>query len=276
MTAAPDKVPVHLSGSAETLLLTLYGRAVDAGRPDPILGDAMAVQAVDRLDYDFARTRTSTAIAAAVAARAAFFDDWTRRFLADHQRATVLQLAAGLDSRPWRIDPGPEVDWYDVDFPEVIALRRELFPERARYTMIAASVVDDGWLDQVPQEYPVFVLAEGLTPYLEPERGRRLFRRLVDHFASGVVAVDVHSTAAIRMQRWNPGLRSLGAQLLWGFDDPHELERADPRLHLAEAVDALYAPHTERLPWSTRMTAALLKPFPRLRNLGMYVRYEFG
>ena len=40
-------------------------------------------------------------------------------------------LAGGLDGRILRITPPPTVDWYDVDFPAVIAARRVLVPHHA-------------------------------------------------------------------------------------------------------------------------------------------------
>lgn len=62
----------------------------------------------------------------------------------------VLHLACGLDSRAQRVDVPDTALWYDVDLPAVMDLRRELFKESTRYRMIAASVVDRAWLDQVP------------------------------------------------------------------------------------------------------------------------------
>ena len=62
--------------------------------------------------------------------RTAQYDIWASQFLAVHQHATVIHLGCGLDSRVFRLDPGPGVEWYDVDYPAVIALREKLFPTR--------------------------------------------------------------------------------------------------------------------------------------------------
>lgn len=269
------KVAVDLSGAMETLLITLYGRALDTRRPDPILDDQMALYVVNRIDYDFRRIKINSAIAASVAARAKFLDGWTQAYLEANPAATVLHLAAGLDSRCWRVRPGPDVRWFDVDQPEVIELRRQLYPERSNYRLVASSVTADGWLDSLPPDPPVLVLAEGLSMYLTREEGHELFRRITDHFASGELAFDSHNSTAIRLQRLNPALRSVDATLRWGVDDPYELERAVPRLQLIEAVNSLSAPGAERLPWPSRLAAAALEPFPRLRNLGTYLRYAF-
>lgn len=52
--------------------------------------------------------------------RALYFDPCTRAFLAANPEATVLHLGCGLDTRVYRINPGPKVRWFDVDFPSVI------------------------------------------------------------------------------------------------------------------------------------------------------------
>jgi hypothetical protein len=48
-----EKVPVDLSGAAQTMLATLYLKALDADFDRPVLGDRYAKEAVSRLDYDF-------------------------------------------------------------------------------------------------------------------------------------------------------------------------------------------------------------------------------
>jgi O-methyltransferase involved in polyketide biosynthesis len=53
VSAMPTKVAVDLDGVPETLLVTLYNRAVESQRPDPILRDEQAVRWVAQIDYDF-------------------------------------------------------------------------------------------------------------------------------------------------------------------------------------------------------------------------------
>ena len=67
-----------------------------------------------------------------VTVRTAQYDIWASQFLAVHPHATVVHLGCGLDSRVFRLDPGPGVEWYDVDYPAVIALREKLYPTRDR------------------------------------------------------------------------------------------------------------------------------------------------
>jgi O-methyltransferase involved in polyketide biosynthesis len=103
--------------------------------------------------------------------RAWHFDQWTRAFLAANPESTVLHLGCGLDTRVYRIDPGPKVRWFDVDFPDVIALREPLYPARDGYRRIGSSVTDLAWLDAIPGDTPVLVVAEGLMMYLHEKDG---------------------------------------------------------------------------------------------------------
>jgi O-methyltransferase involved in polyketide biosynthesis len=270
------QVKVRLHEAMETSMITLYGKAIDARLNPSVLGDTMAAQAIEKIDYDFTRLKVMSAkVAPNVASRAKHFDDWTSEFLAKHEQATVVHLGAGLDPRVWRVNPGPGVTWYDVDYPDVIEVRHKLFPERDHYHMISSSVTAPEWLDQVPADLPTLIVAEGLTMYLRPEEGHELFRRITDHFPRGAIAIDTHNKLAIRMVN-RKLTQTFGAPLLhWAISDPHELERVNPRLHCTEAVSALSAPSAASLPRATRIFATLTRPIPALRDIGMYVRYEF-
>jgi O-methyltransferase involved in polyketide biosynthesis len=269
------QVKVQLAEAMETSLITLYGKAVDARLNPTVLGDTMAAQAVEKIDYDFARLKISPKTAPNAAARSKHFDDWTSEFVAKHERATVVHLGAGLDTRVWRVDPGPGVNWYDIDYPDVIDVRGKLFPERENYRMIGSSVTAPEWLEQVPANLPTLIVAEGLTMYLRPAEGHELFRRIADRFPHGVIVFDTHNRLAIRMV--NKKLpRAFGAPLLhWAIEDPRELERVDPRLHCTDAVSALSAPSAAALSRGTRIFARLTRPIRALRDLDLYVRYEF-
>ncbi|GAB7038494.1 class I SAM-dependent methyltransferase [Catenuloplanes niger JCM 9533] len=269
-------MPIRLTEARETLLVTLYGRALDARAAHPVLGDTMAAEAVDAIDFDFRRTHLTPRTAPTVAVRAKFLDGWVREFLREHDgEATVLHLGAGLDSRVWRIDPGPGVTWFDVDFPEVIEIRRALFPERPGYRMIGVSVTDDDWLAQIPTGRPTLAIAEGLSMYLTEEQGLTLLRRITDRFNGGTtIAFDAFNRLAIRTQRTNPAVRMSGATLHWSVDHPRELVRDVPGLRLRDAVDALTAPGAEQLPRGTRVVSSLLRPFPAVRHMSRYLRYE--
>lgn len=267
---------VELTGDKQTLLVTLYGKALDSRAAHPILGDTYARDVVDHLDYDFAKLQVPRGADVSVPVRAKHLDDWTRQFLVEHPRATVLHLGCGLDSRVFRIDPGPSVRWYDVDFPDVIDLRRRLYPERAGYQMIGSSVTDLRWLEQVPVDNPVIVVAEGLIEYLQPDQGLAFLRLVTERFPSGELVFDAVSRLFARMIRLMPAARKADVHLSWTFDDPNVLVRKIPRLELVDDVPFLMLPElAARLPRSRSATLRFLTRFGWARRSVRHVRYRF-
>jgi O-methyltransferase involved in polyketide biosynthesis len=268
-------VEVEFTGEKATMLATLYGRALDARSTAPILGDRMASDTVDRIDFDFRRTGLRRGDESAVALRAKTFDDETREFLAAHPQATVLHLGCGLDTRVYRVDPGPGVRWFDVDYPDVIDLRGRLYPDRENYQTVGASVTDPTWLARVPADRPVLVVAEGLVMYLHEDEGTALLRRIVGHFRSGRITFDGLSRLGIRMQVLNGAIRAAGATVHWGIDSAEYLEAIDPRLRCTAALSALDLRGYEELKPRYRMIVRALRLVPAMKRMAVLYRLEF-
>ncbi len=272
-----DPIKVSLTGTQQTALVTLYGKAMDSRRPDSVLADRQADKAVQRMDYDFSTLRLRRRDQKSAAVRSKAYDGWVTRFLDVHPECVVLHLGCGLDSRVYRVDPPPTVVWYDIDLPDVIQVRRRLFPERAGLRTIAASVTDPGLLDTITAALPVLVVAEGLTPYLRRADGVAMLRCIVEHFPNGEMIFDGYSRAGVWLtQRYAP-VKASGAQLDWSIGDPRELEKLVPGLVFdcewwfadAEVVKRYYSP----MYW--RLTQALFRITP-IRRLGRGLRYHFG
>jgi O-methyltransferase involved in polyketide biosynthesis len=269
---------VRLTKEKETYLATLYGKALDATAEQPILGDRFAADAVARIDYDFKALKLPRGGEITLPMRALHFDNWTRAFLAANPESTVLHLGCGLDTRVYRINPGPKVRWYDVDFPDVIALREQLYPEREGYRRIGTSVTEPSWLDAIPGDTPVLVVAEGLLMYLHEQDGTALLRRITEQFPSGQLAFDAYKGAMLRLVSRLATVRGAKVELVWGVDDPHDLEKQVPRLRLVEEVPFLTMPELMSRLATGRISRAmhgLMARLPFYRNLVRHLRYEF-
>ena len=81
--------------------------------------------------------------------RTKILDEMVRRFVLRQPDAVVLDLGAGLE-RISRVNPPPTVEWYDVDFPEVVALRRKLLPQHANAHSVGADLTDPDWCTTSP------------------------------------------------------------------------------------------------------------------------------
>ncbi len=267
---------VTLTEEKETLLITLFAKAGESHLPDPLLSDTFAAEAVRRIDYDFARLKVTRDMMVGLAIRARTLDDWVRTFIAENPDATVLHLGCGLDTRVFRIDPPRSIRWFDVDYPEVIALRRRLYPEREGYELIGSSVVEPAWLEQVPADRPAMIVAEGLVMYLREEEVQRLFAAITARVPSGEAAFDAFSRFGVRVIQRQHSVKATGATLHWGIDDPRELERMVPRLRFIREV-AAYDPALfgRRFSLPARISIRMMLAIPPLRRLGRFLRYRF-
>ena len=249
-------------------MITLYARSLQSHWANPILSDPWAAEAVARLDYNFEAFKVGIWTASLVAARACQLDSWTKDFLAQHSDSNVLHLACGLDSRVFRVNPSASVAWFDVDFPEVIALRQQLYPERAGCRVISSPLSSLDWLSEVPTHRPTLILAEGLVMYLTEAELKQLFGRLLDHTGTGQLTFDSHSRQAVeklRQKKWN--VRGTGATFQWGLGDAAEVNKLDPRLSLITERQAHQLTGMCRAPWRVRLPVRALDLSPMMRMM---------
>jgi O-methyltransferase len=267
----------ELVGVQKTLSPVLKAKALDNRLPDPILGDEYAEQAMRRLDPDYDKRRFGTSqLGLAAVVRAKAHDDWARSFLAEHPDAVVLHLGCGLDARVHRIDPPATVDWYDLDYPSTIELRRQFLPPREHYTMIGSSVTDLAWLDRVPHDRPALMIAEGLVPYLTETDVRRLLTCVVDTFPTGQIQLDTVAVWAWRTSRWDPMLRRYGTRFQCGFTDPSTLADWHPRLDYIDEAPMNDAPVLRaKAPANIRRAYRLLNLLPGMKRSTRIVRFRF-
>lgn len=203
----------ELTGVSETALLTLHARAQEARRPDAIIDDPMAIALVDSIDADFSKFGSSRQ---EIALRARAFDLITKRYLASHPDATVVALAEGLQTSFWRLDASLHASrfrWLTVDLPPVVELRRQLLPESPRIALCAQSALDYSWMDRpelMTADEGVFITAEGLLMYLQPEQALELIAECAARFPGGQMLFDLPPawfSAVSRLGLLRPSLR---------------------------------------------------------------------
>jgi O-methyltransferase involved in polyketide biosynthesis len=229
---------VHFTKEKETMLMTLSSRAIQSQWKDSILPDPWAEEAMRHIDYDLSKHLTGVSSwslwdkigCTIVATRAVTFDLLTSRFLADHPDAVVIQVGCGMDSRVFRVDPPDSVEWYDVDYPDVIDLRHQLFPERSAYHQIGAPLDDLRWLDEVPRDRPGLLIAEGVLHYLSETEVKALFNAVVAHFTGGQMIFDICNSMIVKRAGSNVG--GTGATYKWGLDDPQDIKQLEPKVEL--------------------------------------------
>jgi O-methyltransferase involved in polyketide biosynthesis len=125
--------------------------------------------------------------------RARAFDTAAQAYLESHPKASVVALAEGLQTSLWPLDSAgvaDELTWYSVDFPPVMALREKLLPHDDRIVPLAQSALDRSWMDRVEGTEGVFITAEGLLMYLEPDDALGLISDCAARFPGGQMMFD--------------------------------------------------------------------------------------
>jgi O-methyltransferase involved in polyketide biosynthesis len=218
----------------------------------------MSEEIVHKIDYDSGKFHLTASPIINIAHRAKKLDEVARFFLTRNPRAVGLDLRSGLDTRVFRIALPSTVDWYNIDFPEVIAARRQLLPDRANVHGIGTDLVDPTWLDAIPADRPAVIVADGLLAFLTQHDMISLLDRLVSHFPRGEVAFNGYTRFAIWAAKHYHGTQSVAELILSpGFDDPHELERWNPRLRLIKEILLTREPEVDEFPVALRLFTRL-------------------
>jgi O-methyltransferase involved in polyketide biosynthesis len=179
-----------LEGVSATTLWTLHNRGTEAKRSDGVIRDPWAVTLFDAISYDYLKFGKPNQTHGL---RAVAFDIAARDYLSSHPGAAVVALAEGLQTSFWRLERAGVVDestWYSIDLPPVMDLRRRLLPNDDRIVELAQSALDRSWMDRVDASRGVFITAEGLLMYLDPDDALDLIRDCAARFPGGWMMFD--------------------------------------------------------------------------------------
>ena len=258
---------------AETLLIPLYARAMEAQRPDAMLRDERAAAMVGQIDYDFSQIKLRGHDQATIIMRERHFDQRVRDFLARCPDGVVVHIGCGLDTRFERVDNG-RVEWYDLDLPEVMELRRKLIGEAPRSHALACSVFDTAWLDTVSVHggRPFLFVAEAVLPYFEEAQVKELVVRLKERFAGAELVCDAMTPPMVRMLNWELAisLAKVKARLHWGLSDPQDMEGWSAGIRLVDKWYYFDRPEPRLGP------SQLMRYIPPLANTVYVLRYRLS
>ena len=162
-------------------------RAMETERPDAIFRDKYARKlAGSRGEQIVAGMRRGRAAAWAMIVRTAVFDDIIMTMITEHGADMVINLAAGLDARPWRLSLPPTLRWADVDLPEILVYKTESLTHewpRCRYEAVPADLTNEAtrralFARLATEGKKILVVTEGLLIYLTAEQVGGLARDL--------------------------------------------------------------------------------------------------
>jgi methyltransferase (TIGR00027 family) len=265
---------------SDTAYLVAQCRVVETARPDPLFRDPLAKRlAGERGEALLRAFPTAPMTAWMIAIRTVIIDELVQSAL---QRGVdmVVNLGAGLDTRPYRIELPKELLWIEADYPHVVAFKSEQLANETPRCRLERVGVDLANFDArrellrnvSAQARRPLILTEGLVPYLTLEQASALARDLlevrgVDGWIVDYVAPESHE------YRHRRGLTKHMRAAPFAFKPPDWFAffesvgwRAREARYLPEVGAALgrRAP----LPWRMRLMTRLLGTFapPKRRN----------
>jgi O-methyltransferase involved in polyketide biosynthesis len=235
-----------------TAIMTLACHAVDAQQKKPILNDQVAVATIRWLKEGMSEVdsvllkkvfngRLDRKLWVHIALRAKRYDDYVHAFLKQYPDAVVVNIACGLDDRFSRVDNG-EIDFYEVDLPDILTLKAKRFPPTDRYHQMAQSVFDYSWMDQIPEDRPLLLLAEGLFMYCQEEEVKGLLLELERRFSGCEFVFELFNRFWTRSWR-KPILKLIlrqklrfdrDAQMTFGLKTGREIANWSPNFKLLD------------------------------------------
>ncbi len=159
---------------SDTALMTAAARALETSRPDGLVQDPFAAQLAGERGKEMLRDLPrSEMMSFAIGIRSRFIDQLVMSAVGEV--STVLNLGAGLDTRPWRLGLPASLRWIEVDFPEMLRYKARLLAAstpKCRLDRMAADLNDPyarkALLSALGGK-PALMITEGLLLYLLPD-----------------------------------------------------------------------------------------------------------
>ena len=225
----------------ETLIIPLYARKMCAEVYPSLYRDETALRLVNAVDYNFSALQKKSHrlmqrfgfLEVAMRQNDLAFE--VREYLKSHPHAAVVNLGCGLDSTGRACDNG-KCKLYNLDFPDVIAVRNELLPAGDREENIPCDLNDTSWFERIDASGGAVFFAAGVFYYFLKEQVKTLVRAMADAFQGGVLVFDAANEKAVKLmlKTWlkDAEIKDVGAYFAVS-DAKREIGAWDSRLHIA-------------------------------------------
>lgn len=230
------KLEVRLNDLQKTLFMPVWARAMETLKQKPLLRDNAALKVMESVDFDFSNmTRNVTEISQlSWIARCIRYDRVINNFISKNPDAVIVNIGCGLDTNYERIN-NDTIEWFDLDLPEVIDLRKKLIPAEGKRKYIGGSFFETGWMDLVPKKKVLFISA-GVFVYFDEARIESFIRTLANTFPGSELLFDVTSPRGLKIANnviSKSGLNS-NSFFRWGLKNGSEFINRNQHLRLID------------------------------------------
>ena len=221
------KYHIENNSVQETLIIPLYARAYAAECYPSLIQDPTAKKIIDQLDYDFStkgkklRSFFGRYGALEVAQREYDLEWEVKDYLKSHPQAAVVNMGCGLDDLFSRVNNGV-CQGYNLDFPDVIAIRNEILPPLENEKNIPCDLNDFSWFEQIEKGRGVVFVAAGVFYYFTVEKVKDLFVAMSRAFPGGVLAFDTANKRALKamLKTWIKDAEIQNVNAYFGLSKP--------------------------------------------------------
>ena len=191
------KQKINLSGVNESMLVPVYARALESRKKNHAFYDKTAIAVIDSLDYDFKKHGKSKMNMWGCAARTIIFDREVSEYIQKHPNCSIVNMACGLDDRFSRVDNGT-IEWYNIDFQNVMKIREKIIPLNDRVINISSSEVQN------------------------------LFKKVSTSFKNCTLLCELMSTWMVNNQQIHDTIKKTTAVFQWGIGSTEDFTKLCP------------------------------------------------
>ncbi|MCM1023507.1 MAG: class I SAM-dependent methyltransferase [Prevotella sp.] len=220
---------LQLGDVQETALIPLAVRAAESRRKNARIHDKKAVEIIETLAID-TKNYDKFFSHEGVVARTIMFDREVKNLLQKYPDAVCVNIGCGLDDRFSRVDNGT-VQWFNVDLPDSIEVRKKVFDETEREHMLAANILGSGWTENIPKSEITIIIAEGLLMYFSREQVKKILNNITNSFEKGFILAELMHPKMMNEKRHDT-VKNTNAKFGWGTRSGKDLLPLDPRLEL--------------------------------------------
>jgi len=230
-----SKIEVSLGSIQKTLFMPVWARAVETKKTAPVLTDEMSVKIIDSVNFDFSTMTTNLSEISQIAwiARCKRFDLVIKEFINRYPDGIVINIGCGLDTTYERIGNN-SISWFDLDLPDVIELRKKFITESDKRKFIASSFIDSNWLEIIPKNKKVLIIATGVFVYFEENVIKEFIIKTLDTLSDIEYFFDVTSVKGVQIA--NQVIEKSGLDknsfFKWGLSDKSVILNWDNRIKL--------------------------------------------